>query len=80
MKCHHLLPIPFFSSWSNAIVLYALIGSFLLAGKICYYWLICTRKKYLMNHRIRLQMLKDYELDYKSDESQNDSEVMLKGI
>ena len=33
-----------------------------------------------MNHRIRLQMLKDYELDYKSDESQNDSEVMLKGI
>ena len=25
-------------------------------------------------------MLKDYELDYKSDESQNDSEVMLKGI
>ncbi len=24
-------------------------------------------------------MLKDYELDYKSDESQNDGEVMLKG-
>jgi hypothetical protein len=38
------------------------------------------KKKYLMNHRIRLQMLKDYELDYKSDESQNDGEVKLKGI
>ena len=25
-------------------------------------------------------MLKDYELDYKSDESQKDSEAMLKGI
>ena len=59
LKCHHLLPIPFFSSWSNAIVLYALIGSFLLAGKIRYYWLICTRKKYLINAqrlRIRLQI------------------------